>query len=161
MKREDGFSFIELLAVLVIIAALAAITIPGFLAFIPNYRLNAASQEMLGDIQLAKLRAIKQGNVVAVAVDIATDTYTIFVDNGAGANFANGVNDGDEPAPFKSVSMPSGIDITAINFSENAIHFNSRGLLFSDDGDETITIQNGQGSTKTISVTLAGAAQVN
>jgi type IV fimbrial biogenesis protein FimT len=161
MKRDDGFSFIELLAVLVILGVLTAITVPGFLAFIPNYRLNAAAQEMLGDIQLAKLRAIKQGNVVAVAVDVATDTYSIFVDNGAGANFANGVHDGDEPDVFKTVSMPSTIDITAINFSENAVHFNSRGLLFSDDGDEQITIRNGKGDTRTITVTLAGAAQVN
>jgi prepilin-type N-terminal cleavage/methylation domain-containing protein len=159
MKKDAGFSMVELLVVLGIIAALAVVTIPGFLAYIPNYRLNAASQEFLGDIQMAKLRAVKKGVVVSIRINTVTDTYTMFVDDGIGANYGNGAfNAGEET--LKTVTMPTGINIVSTTFTADAVQFNSRGLPFNWNVGQ-IDIQNRKNRTKTIEVFMAGSAEVN
>ena len=159
MKKDAGFSMVELLVVLGIIAALAAVTIPGFLAYIPNYRLNAATQELLGDIQMAKLRAVKKGVVVSIRVNTATDSYTMFVDDGAGANYGNGAIDAGEET-IKTVTMPTGISIVSTTFTADAVQFNSRGLPFNWNVGQ-IDIRNRKNRTNTIEVFTAGSAQIN
>ncbi len=159
MKTKAGFSVVELLVVLAIIATLAMITIPGFLAYIPDYRLNAAAQELLGDIQMAKLRAVKKGVVVSVGINAATDTYTIFVDDGVGANYGNGAIDAGEQT-IKTGTMPTGVDITGTTFTANAVQFNGRGLPYTWNIGQ-INMQNRKNHTKTIVVTMAGSASVN
>ena len=159
MKKNAGFTLVELLIVIAIMGIIAAVTIPGYLAFIPNYRLRAAAEELQGDIQFAKIRAIKLGVVVSIRVNTATDTYTMFVDNGAGANTGNGALDGDEGAPIKTATMPSGIDITGVTFTNNAVQFNSRGLPFNwNDGE--VSIRNERGRTTAVSVDEAGSVDI-
>ena len=159
MRKNAGFTLVELLMVIGIMGVIAAVTIPGYLAFIPNYRLRAAAEELQGDIQFAKIRAIKLGVVVSIRVNTATDTYTMFVDNGAGANTGNGALDGDEGAPIKAVTMPTGIDISAVTFANNAVQFNSRGLTHNwNDGQ--VSLQNTKGRTAIVSVDQAGSVEI-
>jgi len=159
MRKNTGFTLVELLIVLAIMGIIAAVTIPGYMAFIPNYRLRSAAEELQGDIQFAKIRAIKLGVVVSIRVNTATDTYTMFVDNGAGANTGNGALDGDEGAPIKTATMASGIDITGVTFTNNAVQFNSRGLPFNwNDGE--VSIRNERGRTTAVSVDEAGSVDI-
>lgn len=159
MRKNTGFTLVELLIVVAIMGVIAAVTIPGYMAFIPNYRLRSAAEELQGDIQFAKIRAIKLGVVVSIRVNTATDTYTMFVDNGAGANTGNGTLDGDEGAPIKTATMASGIDITGVTFTNNAVQFNSRGLPFNwNDGE--VSIRNERGRTTAVSVDEAGSVDI-
>jgi len=159
MRKNTGFTLIELLIVIAIMGVIAAVTIPGYMAFIPNYRLRSAAEELQGDIQFAKIRAIKLGVVVSIRVNTATDTYTMFVDNGAGANTGNGALDGDEGAPIKTATMASDIDITGVTFTNNAVQFNSRGLPFNWN-DGRISITNTKGRTTVVEVDEAGSVDI-
>lgn len=158
MKKNAGFTLVEMLIVIAIIAILAAVAIPGYMAYIPKYRLSGAAQELQGDIQMAKLQALKNGTIVSIRVNVVTDSYEMFFDNGVGANTGNGTRDGDEES-IKIVAMTSGIDITGTTFANNAIRFNSRGLPRAFAGG-TVAIQNENGQMKSVELDPAGSARV-
>lgn len=60
--REAGFSLIELLTVVAIIAILAAVAAPNILGYLRNYKIRGAAQQVAGEIQQARAKAI-MGNV--------------------------------------------------------------------------------------------------
>jgi len=91
MQKQNGFTIVELLIIIALIGIVTAIAIPNFMQWLPNYRLRAATQDLLSNFQKAKLAAVK-GNVnVAVCFKNDNSGYTAFVD--ANANY---VNDGEE-----------------------------------------------------------------
>lgn len=63
-SRRDlnrGFSLIEVMVVVAIIAILGGLAAPEFAASIKRYRVNALSEELIGSIQLARSEAIRRG----------------------------------------------------------------------------------------------------
>lgn len=56
--KQAGFTLIELLVVVGIIVILAAISLPAILQFIRNYRINGAAQQVAGEVQAARTKAI-------------------------------------------------------------------------------------------------------
>lgn len=77
-KKESGFSLIELLVIIVIIAILAAIAIPGFSAWLPNYRLRQAARDVYSNLQRAKVGAIKTNQNWGVFFDQANEKYELY-----------------------------------------------------------------------------------
>lgn len=61
-----GFTIIELLIVLTLIAILAAVAGPSFLDFIKNNRLTAQTNDLLSDLSFARSEAIKRGGDVTL-----------------------------------------------------------------------------------------------
>ncbi len=64
--RLSGFTLVEVLMTIVILAILAAVAVPGFSAWLPNYRLKAAARDFVSNFQLAKMGAIKNNKTWAV-----------------------------------------------------------------------------------------------
>lgn len=64
MKKlgEEGYSMVEMMVVLAIIAAMASIGIPSFKAIVPRVRLNAETMVLSNEIALARTRAIAKSN---------------------------------------------------------------------------------------------------
>ncbi len=56
----NGFSLVEMLVVIGIIAIMAAVSIPSIIAFMRSYRVNGAAQQVAGAIQEARIRAISR-----------------------------------------------------------------------------------------------------
>ncbi|MBK7004426.1 MAG: prepilin-type N-terminal cleavage/methylation domain-containing protein [Burkholderiales bacterium] len=54
IKSHRGFSLIEVMVVVAIIAILGGLAAPEFAASIKRYRVNALSEELIGSIQLAR-----------------------------------------------------------------------------------------------------------
>ncbi|WP_176371602.1 GspH/FimT family pseudopilin [Desulfosediminicola flagellatus] len=102
LHNQHGFTFIEIVVVIVIIGVLSVIAIPSFLNWMPNIRLKSNARDLYSDIQNAKLEAAKRSSCIGVrfttvAFPATGGGYTVFLDNGNGTGTAcNGVQDGTE-----------------------------------------------------------------
>jgi len=127
---KGGFSIVELMVVFGIVAVLAAVAVPAFSVWVPNYRLKVAARDVYSALQHSKLTAIKENSDVVVWFNIANNTYRAYVDDGAGGGTAgNGTQDGSEKT-IRDGTMEAGIDMYNTSFSlwSNQTFFNSRGL---------------------------------
>ncbi len=68
---------LELIVVIVVLGILTAITVPGFFAYLPNYRLNSAARDLYSNLNLAKMAAIKANATCTVTYNTGLNTYTI------------------------------------------------------------------------------------
>jgi prepilin-type N-terminal cleavage/methylation domain-containing protein len=80
-SRQAGFTLIEMMAVLGIMAILMAIAIPRFMSVLPGLRVTQAARQLATDLQLARMKAISQNRRFRVNFVSAT-SYTIERDNG-------------------------------------------------------------------------------
>jgi len=124
MKKNSGFTLMEVMVTVGIIAIMSAIAIPNMISYLPKHRLNSGARDIYLAIQYARLRAVKEHIPVSVDFDTATETFTVFTDTNG-----NLINDGD--TVLKSGPMPPDVDITNVTqFTglRTACGFNTRGL---------------------------------
>ncbi len=82
LKSAKGFSLIELLIVIALIAILAAIAAPNFSKYKDNANLKEAAREISGDIQLYKQRAVAENTRYRMVFDVDNNDYTVERDIG-------------------------------------------------------------------------------
>lgn len=66
MKRQAGFTLVELMVTVAIAAILLGIGVPSFRALIENNRIAAASNDVVTALQYARSEAVKRGVLVDV-----------------------------------------------------------------------------------------------
>ena len=66
MKVSKGFTLIEVIVVMVVVGIMAAIAIPGYLNWLPNYRLTGAASDLFSHMQKTKLEAVKRNANCAI-----------------------------------------------------------------------------------------------
>ena len=76
-RDRAGFTLIEVLLVLGIIASVALIALPRYAASAERYRLDAAAQRVIADMAFARGRARASGVSVTVRFDTALDHYRL------------------------------------------------------------------------------------
>ena len=127
MRSESGFSLIELFIVVAIMTILASIAVPNMVAQSNQDRLRGAVNNLRGDLQTAKMSAIRENAIVVV--NLFANRYEVFVDNGAGANAGNWGRDADELLLVSRKMEPGvSIDIAATNLANDRTRFDGRGL---------------------------------
>ena len=81
----SGFTLVEVLMTIGVLAVLAAVAVPGFSVWLPNYRLKAAARDVVSNFQLAKLTAVKRNTNCAItfnqAIGAQTYDYVVYVDS--------------------------------------------------------------------------------
>jgi prepilin-type N-terminal cleavage/methylation domain-containing protein len=159
--KKNGFTLYELLTVIAIIAILTIIAIPNMISWRSEAKLHGASNNLRADLQMAKLRALREKAIVAVV--FTANSYKIFIDNGAGANASNWNLDADE-ALIRIRRLPAGVSIalpSSLDFPNNRTRFNGRGLpdpatLTGSGLTGTITVKNSAGSQMQITINRLG-----
>ena len=80
MKRAtQGFTLIELIAVLTIIAVVMGVAVTRLDWMVPKYRLRGAAREVGAALKRARARAASTGRDVYLEIDLAKGRYWLLV----------------------------------------------------------------------------------
>jgi type IV fimbrial biogenesis protein FimT len=139
MRKNVGFTAFELAVSMAIMAVIAALVLPPYLHWLRGHRLRGAVTNLMGDMEMAKIRAIRENNFVVVS--FAQNSYTIFLDNGQPSGTAENWDPAGETI-IKSRTLPAGVQ-----FDLGLLHFDNEPLT----SDDNITRFNGRGLPDRIS----------
>ena len=159
MRNNSGFSAFEVAVSLAIMAIIAALVMPNYLNWLRSYRLRGATNNLVADMEMAKIRAIRENAFVVVQFNAGN--YSIFVDNGAGTGAAgDGLCSGDE-LELRNRDLPAGvtIDMGTLDFADNRTRFNGRGIPPDIIGGKMIALMNAV-DRKEISINRLGFMNV-
>jgi len=167
MQKSSGFTLMELLVTIAIIAVASAIAIPSFLSWLPTYRLGNASRDVLAILQKTRVQAVKDNLLCAVQFNVGNESYRAVIDDGAGTGDtapADGIPDGRGDRIFEASetviaarSLLAGIDIVGTTLTGNQVIFDTQGVA-SESG--SIIIRNDRGDSRTIVIELAGSSRI-
>ena len=145
MRKDSGFTITELMVTIAVIAILASLAIPNFIAWLPNYRLQSGAEEIQSTLQLARFTAIKENETATVLFDIANESYRASV---GGQTFRRG-------------RMPAGIDINSAAFGGGTfVQFNNQGYAINNTNG-TAQVRNKSGGAKTITGYITGNSRID
>lgn len=152
---------IELIVVILVLGILAAIAIPGFARWGPNMRLKSAVRNLNSDFVLAKLRAIRENANVALIFNTGNNTYTVFVDNGAGGGVAEDWTQNGSEVLIKTITMASDVIMYEAGFSGGVSRcgFNSRGLPINNITGH-VYMKNTNDNYRGITLSVVGLVQI-
>src|SRR5574337_581801 len=85
MHNQRGFSLIEMIVAVAIIAISAGIVIPVYFNMKPSIRLSGATRQIMGDLMWARMQAISQNNQFKVIYDNNHQYSILDDDNNDGA----------------------------------------------------------------------------
>ena len=182
MKNESGYTFTEVLMVVLVIAILAAAAIPAFGVWAPDQRLKTAGRKLLSTIQLAKMTAVQRNAYCTVTFNqsISGKTYdcVAFEDTDEDSKFDAGekvIEMSCFTDDYKDVSFDTsqgggdGIDDTFVSNTDGlpVLSFSSRAFPVAFDGVSevgvfgSIYLVNTKGKTLSVSVSPAGAVSID
>ena len=157
MRGARGFSLIEVLVVIAIIAVLSSIAIPNYVSWVSKRRLQSAVSEVHSVIQLAKMTAIKENVNVVIAFNPGARSFTAFVDDGGGgAGAGNHILDNGERL-IRSAIFQSDIGLTT-SFAGHQLLFDGRG--FTNAVSTGVTLTHPKQGTRIVAVGVTGSSQV-
>ena len=129
-RHQIGFTLIEMMVVVALVAILVAIATPSFVGLMQSNRVSAEVNSFVGDLQFARSEAIKQGAPVSVCASsdglncLGANTWQsgwiVFLDlDGSGT-----VTTGDQvlrkrPAWVGGDTFAAAPSITAVTFSRD------------------------------------------
>ena len=135
MRKESGFTLMELMITVAIILIMASIVVPSFLSWLPRQRLRSAAIDLVADIQSIKLSAIKENRNRAIVFNTANDVYYVCSDDGGNNLWDGPLAMGGDDTGVKVIrlsSIGSGIQFIAVGGAfgvhQPHIQFDSRGL---------------------------------
>lgn len=149
--NKQGFSLIELMIVIAIIAIMAAITAPSIIKWRPNYQLKKARQELYSNLQKAKLQAVKANKKV---------TFNFTAD--PNCTTATGYEFKEGGTVVASASLPSnGVCLSGSSFTNGSSGFNPRGYALGGLIGE-VKLKHARKKTRewTIAQNVAGGIQI-
>jgi prepilin-type N-terminal cleavage/methylation domain-containing protein len=157
LKHQKGFTLTEVVVTLSVLGVMTAISIPSYISWLPRHRLQTSVRQLYDDINLAKIRAVKDNAIAVVIFDFANNDYDIFLDTVV----QNWALDGGEPVIRRDASFESGVTMAGSTFPFNTTGFNNRGMLPTGAAPGgQVTLTNATGIIMGVSVNTAGNISV-
>lgn len=132
LRRGSGFTLVEVLAVMAILAIGCSVAVFSSNSLIPNLRLKAAVSNLKSDMHTARLTAVRQNTFVVSEFSTDGSRYRIYIDDGGGENSqANNYSWDAGEKIVKSVRLHPRINIKRAQFGsvKGKFAFNSRGSV--------------------------------
>lgn len=161
LRKNSGITALELATTIAIVAIIAALSMPPYLKWMRTRRLEGAATNLTADLEMAKVRAIREN--AFVVVEFNAGSYSIFVDNGEGGGTAADWNRNGSEIVAQNRDLPSGVQIDTGSLSFPSIYsktrFNGRGIPPDIIGPEIVSIANSVNSRQ-ISINRLGFINV-
>lgn len=145
MRKNSGFTVVELLTAIGIIAILAAVAVPNIIGWLPNYRLSSAARDIYSNLQSAKMTAIRNNGDCAVAFNVGAGTYQIVSGGNDGdygtagdnsvvktvtlSDYGSNIGYGKGNATVSATTPPGALPGDNVSHPGNVTVFSSRGLV--------------------------------
>ena len=180
--KQGGFTLVELMFTIVILAVLLGVGIPNFRDFLRNARMTAAANDLLADYNFARSEAVKRrvdvtlckstnGAACDTTAGSAFNRWIVFVDDAnaatASAEDGNGMVDTGEPI-LRDTAVAAGITGSSdghltiyrtSGFPLTTATGNLSRVLFCDVRKSAITV-GGVSAARGLSVSATGRAAV-
>jgi len=153
ISRAKGFTLIEMMIVVVVVAILAAIAVPGFNDFVAKNRVKSATEDIYGLILQAKSEAPIRDANISVNTNTGATPWCVGFATAANCNCTNTTSCVVPVAGTNVVQVVNGTDYNGVTIAEN---FGGTGFTFNRIRGTASTANN----QDTISVT-SGAWQLN
>jgi type IV fimbrial biogenesis protein FimT len=175
--RNLGFTTIELIVTVGVIAALAAASVPVFRNFSPSYNAKYAARNVVSQMQLARVHAIRN-RVTAVVVFYPksflpadqANSFLIYEDTDN-----DWIQDPGETVIFSRTKMPAKVSLVSATFTSNgsgeltetlSCGFDSQGIAAIKPNSVVYVIgdlklQNNNGQERTITFYASGKTKIS
>ena len=146
MKRERGFSLIELIIVMALMGILATLATYSWGRYVNNSNLRTAVREVMADLTLSKQKATTEGVQYRLTFTAGSGSYTI------------------SASPFTTsqtkdlTTFGNGLSVQSVSFASGQVNFLTRGTLSTNTG--TVVLVNNRNSTATITINVTGRTYV-
>jgi prepilin-type N-terminal cleavage/methylation domain-containing protein len=105
-RLSAGFSLLEMLIVVAVLLAIAALAVPNMMSTISNYRLRGAASNIAGIVQTMRMRAIHDNRIYTLRTGTWNGARLAYVDLNGNGSF-------DSTTPEPSVQFPTGVSLVA------------------------------------------------
>lgn len=150
-----GFTLVELMLVIACLAVLAAIAVPKWIVNVrPAYRLKNAAYQVVGDIRLARIRAVATNRQYRLRFDPVSDFYLLEKGDLPSGSESWAVEGSSRY--FGSYGDPSYGGVNIAGEEEYSVIFRPTGGIT----PTTVTLQNTVGQTMKVICSMAGRIRV-
>ena len=152
MRKDTGFSLLELMTVMAIVAILSAIAVPSLFQWLPKHRVGNAAREVKSTLEFARSRAISRNTKVRVDFDWDDDNLTVVE-----------VIE-DPPGTFVDTTLrirqlPGDVDMQANGLVGSAVTFNGHG--FASQGGGVVVVNTSDNTlSRGITLTIGGNSRI-
>jgi prepilin-type N-terminal cleavage/methylation domain-containing protein len=163
MRRNEGYTIIELLTAVAIIGIVAAIGVPAVRSFHESTDVRATANQITTDLWLARQRSIATSVSHSVWFEPDYDRYQVFRDDGGGnpANAGNGSLDVGEVV-LTTRNLKDEHSLSEVNLDPvDVVIFVPRGTLLAGTTGGSVTIADLDGRSRRVLVRATGMSKVD
>jgi prepilin-type N-terminal cleavage/methylation domain-containing protein len=136
VDNRDGFSLIELIVALSLMAIVAAIALPTWTGLLPSYQLNSSTRQLQSELHFIKMRAVSENIGFELIYRAGAAEYIIERDE----------------TPLVKKSLPDGILIS----KAGTVSFSPRGTA----GANRVRLRNNAGQCEHVVVSSTGRVRI-